>query len=141
MHATRIKDVWRKDLPRIVDPRGNLTFIESGYHVPFSIERVFWIYDVPGGESRGGHADRVAEEFIIAVSGSFRVVVDDGVEQLSFMLNRSYTGLYVPPRIWRHLDDFSTNSVALILNSRRYEPATYVRDYEQFRRLKKTEQA
>lgn len=132
---------WRKDLPRILDPRGNLTFIESGHHVPFAVERVFWIYDVPGGETRGAHADKVAEELIVALSGSFRVVIDDGVERTSFLLNRSYCGLYLPPRIWRYMDDFSTNAVALVLNSRRYDPATYIRDYEEFLRLKRAERA
>jgi hypothetical protein len=140
MQKTGIEHVWRKDLPRILDPRGNLTFVESGHHIPFSIERVFWIYDVPGGESRGGHADRVAEDFIVALSGSFRVVVDDGTERTSFLLNRSYSGLYLPPRIWRRMDDFSTNSVALVVNSRRYDPATYIRDYDAFLSVKRSEQ-
>ena len=139
MEVTGVRHVTRQDLPRIVDPRGSLTFVEGGRHLSFRIERVFWIYDVPGGETRDGHADLLAEDFIIALSGSFRVEVDDGRERASFRLNRSYTGLHVPPRIWRHLDDFSTNAVALILNSRRYDPATYVRDYDEFLQLKASE--
>jgi hypothetical protein len=107
--------------------------------VPFQIERVLWIYDVPGGETRGAHADKVAEEFIIALSGSFRVLVDDGHERTSFHLNRSYWGLYLPPRIWRYMDDFSTNAVALVVNSRRYDSSTYIRDYDEFLRLKRAE--
>lgn len=138
---TSVAHAWRRDLPRVLDPRGNLSVIESGRDVPFPIKRVFWIYDVPGGETRGAKADKVAEEFVVALSGSFRVVIDDGRERTSFLLNRSYLGLYLPPRIWRCMDDFSTNAVALVLSSIRYDPDTYISDYDEFRRMKETEQA
>lgn len=137
---TRISHAWRRDLPRIFDPRGNLSVIEGGRQVPFAIERVFWIYDVPGGEARGAKADKLAEEFVVALSGSFRVAIDDGQERTSFLLNRSYVGLYLPPRIWRYMDDFSTNAVALVLSSIRYNPSTYIDDYDEFRGIKKAEQ-
>jgi WxcM-like, C-terminal len=136
---TTVAHAWRKDLPRIRDPRGNLSVIESGRDVPFPIERVFWIYDVPGGETRGAKADRVAEEFVVALSGGFRVLIDDATERTSFLLNRSYWGLYLPPRIWRYMDDFSTNAVALVLSSCRYDPATYITDYDEFRKMKRAE--
>jgi hypothetical protein len=123
------------DLPRIADPRGNLTFVEGERHVPFRIARVYWIYDVPGGEKRGGHAYRQLSEFVVALSGSFDVVIDDGREPRVFSLNRSYLGLYVPRLLWRSLENFSTNAVCLILASRPYEDADYVRDYGQFREL------
>ena len=116
------------DFPKIHDPRGNLTFVEGDAHVPFAIRRVYWIYGVPGGEKRGGHAYRERHEVIVAVSGSFEVHVDDGVRRRSHLLNRGYVGLYVPKMIWRELDHFSTNAVCLILASARYDPADYVRD-------------
>jgi hypothetical protein len=116
------------DFPKIHDPRGNLTFVEGDAHVPFAIRRVYWIYGVPGGEKRGGHAYRELHEVIVAVSGSFEVHVDDGVRRRSHLLNRGYAGLYVPNMIWRELDHFSTNAVCLILASARYDPADYVRD-------------
>ena len=116
------------DFPKIHDPRGNLTFVEGDAHVPFAIRRVYWIYGVPGGEKRGGHAYRELHEVIVAVSGSFEVHVDDGVRRHSHLLNRGYVGLYVPNMIWRELDHFSTNAVCLILASARYDPADYVRD-------------
>jgi hypothetical protein len=116
------------DFPKIHDPRGNLTFVEGDAHVPFAIRRVYWIYGVPGGERRGGHAYRELHEVIVAVSGSFEVHVDDGVRRRSHLLNRGYAGLYVPNMIWRELDHFSTNAVCLILASARYDPADYVRD-------------
>lgn len=123
------------ELPRITDPRGNLTPIEGGRQVPFAIERVYYTYDVPGGEGRGGHAHRACEEFIIAASGSFEVQVDDGVHAERFFLNRSYYGLYVPRMVWRELADFSSGSVCLVLASERYDEADYVRGYGDFRTL------
>ena len=124
------------ELPKIGDRRGNLSVIEEKNRIPFKIERTFWIYDVPGGESRGGHAYRTSEEFIVALSGSFDVVLDDGKERKVFSLNRSYYGLYVPKMIWREMENFSTNSVALVLSSTKYDAADYVRDYEQFKMMK-----
>ena len=105
------------ELPKIGDRRGNLSIIEERNHIPFKIERAFWIYDVPGGESRGGHAYRSTEEFIVALSGSFDVIIDDGVQRKTYSLNRSYYGLYVPKMMWREMTNFSTNSVALVLSS------------------------
>jgi len=124
------------ELPKIADPRGNLTFIEGERHMPFSIRRAYWIYDVPGGEIRGGHSYRTLHELIIAVSGSFDVVVDDGREKKVFSLNRSYYGLYVPNLYWRELENFSTNSLCLILASAVYSEADYVRDYAEFLAMK-----
>jgi hypothetical protein len=121
------------ELPRITDPRGNLTFIEGDAHVPFDIQRVFYLYDVPGGESRGGHAHRQLEQLVIAAAGSFDVVVDDGSDAERFSLNRSYYGLYVPAMIWTHLDNFSSGSVCLVLASLPYEESDYHRDYDEFR--------
>jgi hypothetical protein len=120
------------DLPRIQDPRGNLTFIEGVNHVPFEIARVYYLYDVPGGESRGGHAHRQLEQFIIAMSGSFDVVLDDGSERRTVSLNRSYYGLYMPRMIWRELVNFSSGSVCTVLASRPYEEEDYYRDYDEF---------
>lgn len=120
------------DLPRIMDARGNLTFVESSQHVPFAIRRAYWIYGVPGGESRGGHGYRRLEEFFIALSGSFRVTIDDGAKTDEVVLNRSYFGLYVPALRWRRLDDFSTNAVCLILASLPFSEDDYVRDREAF---------
>jgi oxalate decarboxylase/phosphoglucose isomerase-like protein (cupin superfamily) len=122
------------DLPKIMDPRGNLTFVEGGRHVPFRIRRAFWIYDVPGGEMRGEHAYRRNRELIIAVSGSFEVVVDDGAGATRYLLNRSYFGLYLPPLHWRSLVNFSTNSLCLILASEEYDEADYLRNHEEFRK-------
>ncbi|MCR4828073.1 MAG: FdtA/QdtA family cupin domain-containing protein [Bacteroidales bacterium] len=119
-------------LPKIVDNRGNLSFIEEEKHIPFKIERTFWIYDVPGGENRGGHAFRTTEEFIVALSGSFTVLLDDGNEKKEFHLNRSYYGLYVPKMIWREMMDFSTNSLALVMASTPYSAEDYIRDYNEF---------
>ena len=109
------------DLPKIADPRGNLTFIESGRHVPFEVKRVFYLYDVPGGESRAGHALKACEQFVIAMSGSFDVVLSDGVETTRYHLNRSYYGLYIPSLIWRELENFSSGSVCSVLASAFYE--------------------
>ena len=120
------------DLPRIGDPRGNLTFIEGGVHVPFQIARVYYLYDVPGGESRGGHAHRDLEQLVIAMSGSFDVLVDDGARRKTFTLNRSYVGLYMPTMIWRELVNFSSGAVCAVMASRRYEESDYYRGYEEF---------
>src|SRR4051812_38923786 len=112
-----ISDCQIIELPKISDPRGNLTFIESERHIPFDIERVYYLYDVPGGETRGGHAHRRCREFIVAASGSFDIVVDDGKEKRKFFLNRSYYGLYVPQMVWRELENFSSGSICLVLSS------------------------
>jgi len=133
----KIKDVKIIDLPKILDPRGNLSFIEEHKHVPFKIARSYWIYDVPGGVTRGGHAYRKNQEFIVALSGSFDVIIDDGSERKVFSLNRSYYGLYVPKGLWRQMGNFSTNSLALILASTLFDQADYIYDYEQFKELKK----
>ena len=123
-------------LPKISDPRGNLSVIEEMKEVPFKIERTYWIYDVPGGEHRGGHAYKENQEFIVAMSGSFDVVLDNGKEKQIFHLNRSYYGLYVPKGLWREMDNFSTNSLALVLSSTKYNVDDYIRDYEEFKRYK-----
>ena len=121
-------------LPKIHDPRGNLTFIEGQNHISFKIKRCYWIYDVPGGEIRGGHAYKKLHELIVAVSGSFDVVLDDGRGKRNFALNRSYYGLYVPNQIWRSLENFSTNSLCLIIASEVYNEDDYIRDYNEFLR-------
>src|ERR1035437_2364517 len=123
------------NLPKIVDPRGNLTFIEEENHIPFKIKRVYWIYDVPGGEIRGSHAYKNLHEVVIALSGSFDIVLNDGKEEKRWQLNRSYYGLYVPNLLWRTLENFSTNALCLILASEAYDEKGYVRDYESFTRL------
>jgi dTDP-4-dehydrorhamnose 3,5-epimerase-like enzyme len=124
----------RIELPRISDPdgRGNLTFIEGQRHVPFSVARVYYLYDVPGGETRGGHAHKQLEQLIIAASGSFDVVVHDGKEQQRHFLNRSYYGLYIPRMMWRDIENFSSGSVCLVLASRPYEEEDYYRDYQEW---------
>lgn len=124
-------------LPKITDPRGNLSFFENGSQLPFEIKRSFWIYDVPGGEDRGGHAYKNTEEFIVALSGSFDVVLDDGNEVKIYSLNRSYYGLYVPKMMWREMKNFSTNSLALVVASTEYDENEYIRDYGQFKNLMK----
>ena len=116
------------DLPKIHDPRGNLTFVERDVHVPFAIRRAYWIYAVPGGGKRGGHAYRELQELLVALSGSFEVHVDDGVRRRTHTLNRGYLGLHVPNMIWRELDNFSTNAVCLVLASRSYDAGDYVTD-------------
>lgn len=121
-------------LPKIPDERGNLSFFEGGNHIPFEIKRTYWVYDVPGGEVRGGHSYKNNKEFIIALSGSFDIVVDDGMEKKKYFLNRSYMGLYIPNGYWRHLENFSTNSLALIIASETFDPSDYERDYEQYKR-------
>lgn len=130
---TTVDDCRVIDLPRIHDPRGNLTFIEGGRHLPFDIARVYYLYDVPGGESRAGHAHVGLEQLIVAASGSFRVIVDDGDERRGVFLNRSYQGLYLPGMIWREIEDFSSGSVCLVLASKPYDPSDYFRDYDVFR--------
>ncbi len=122
-------------LPKFLDARGNLSVIEEFKDIPFKIERTYWIYDVPGGEHRGGHAYKENEEFIVALSGSFDVHLDDGSEKRTFHLNRSYYGLYVPKGLWREMDNFSTNSLALVLSSTKYDVNDYIRDYEEFVKL------
>jgi dTDP-4-dehydrorhamnose 3,5-epimerase-like enzyme len=117
------------DLPKIADPRGNLTFVESGRHIPFAIQRVYYLYDVPGGAERGGHAHKELHQLIIAMSGSFDVVLDDGYAKQRFHLNRSYFGLYIPPMIWRELDNFSSGSICMVLASNYYEESDYYRDH------------
>ena len=121
-----------KELKSIRDNRGNLTFVEGQHHIPFDIKRVYWLYDVPGGESRGGHAHRELQQFIIAASGSFDIVLDDGKEKKRIHLNRSYMGLYVPKMIWRELDNFSSSSVCLVLASEIYDEKDYYRNYGDF---------
>jgi oxalate decarboxylase/phosphoglucose isomerase-like protein (cupin superfamily) len=121
-------------LPRILDDRGNLTFAEEERQFPFRVNRVYWIYDVPGGEFRGSHAFRKNQEMIVALSGSFDIVLHDGRREYRFSLNRSYNGVYVPEMIWRKMENFSTNSLALVLSSTGYEPDDYIRDYEAFLR-------
>lgn len=120
------------DLPKISDPRGNLSFIEGGRHVPFCIKRVYYLYDVPGGSDRGSHAHKTLHQFIVAMSGSFDVVLDDGQEKRRFHLNRSYYGLYVSPMMWRELDNFSSGAVCMVLASDYYDESDYYRQYEQF---------
>lgn len=130
-----MKKVELLQLPKIEDLRGNLSFIEEFNQIPFKIERTYWIYDVPGGQIRGGHAFRMQEEFIIALSGSFEIVIDDSKEKKVFFLNRSYYGLYIPSGFWRQLQNFSTNSLALILSSTKYNPNDYIYDYNTFLKL------
>lgn len=122
-------------LPKIEDERGNLSFVENK-HIPFEIKRTYWIYDVPGGEVRGGHAFKEQKEFIIALSGSLDVLVDDGKTQKIFTLNRSYFGLYIPNGYWRQMINFSTNSLALVLSSTKFNEDDYIRDYSKFKQLK-----
>ena len=124
------------ELPKIHDPRGNLTFVESNNQIPFSIERVYYLYDVPGGSERGGHAHKELHQLIIAMSGSFDVVLDDGKDKKRVHLNRSYNGLYVCPMIWRELDNFSSNAVCMVLASNKYSEDDYYRDYAEFMRAR-----
>ena len=120
------------DLPKIQDHRGNLSYIEGGNHIPFDIQRAYYLYDVPGGSERGGHAHKELQQLIIAMSGSFDVVLDDGYEKKRFHLNRSYYGLYVCPMMWRELDNFSSGSVCMVLASNKYDEADYYRNYDEF---------
>ena len=131
-----VEDVKIVELPRFLDARGNLSFVEQLNHIPFEIKRTYWIYDVPGGENRGGHAFKQNKEFIVALSGAFDVIVDDGINSKRFTLNRSYYGLYVPAGLWRTIENFSTNSLALEFGSEHYSKEDYIRDYEQFKTQK-----
>ena len=132
-----INDCKIVELPKFLDARGNLSFAENYKQIPFEIKRTYWIYDVPGGEARGGHAFKLNQEFIVALSGAFDVVVDDGEQKKIFSLNRSYYGLYVPAGLWRTMENFSTNSFALEFGSTHYEPEDYIRDYEQYLTMKR----
>lgn len=127
------------NLPKYLDERGNLSFIEEETHLPFRIRRTYWIYDVPGGEHRGGHAFRETEELIVALSGSYDVVINDGLKVWRFPLNRSYYGVYVPKMVWRILENFSTNSLALVIASTPYSEKDYIRDFDEFRSLKRND--
>jgi hypothetical protein len=120
------------ELPKITDPRGNLTFVEGGNHISFDIKRVYYLYDIPGGSDRGAHAHKNLHQFVIAMSGSFDIVLDDGERQRRFHLNRSYYGLYVCPMMWRTLDNFSSGGVCVVLASERYDESDYIRDYDEF---------
>ena len=132
-----VNDAKIIDLPKFLDARGNLSFAENFQQIPFEIKRTYWLYDVPGGESRGGHAYRENEEFIIALSGSFDVVLDDGNERRVFSLNRSYYGLFVPKGLWREMENFSTNAFALEFGSTAYNVEDYIYDYDEFQNLKR----
>ena len=128
----KIADVRLIDLPKILDPRGNLSFIEEQNHIPFKIQRTYWIYDVPGGQVRGGHAFKEQQELIVALSGSFDLFIDDGTEKKVFFLNRSYNGLYVPNGLWRKMENFSTNSLVMVISSTKFSEEDYLRDYNEF---------
>lgn len=132
-----VSDVKIVELPKFLDARGNLSFAEQNNHIPFEIKRTYWIYDVPGGEARGGHAFKKNQEFIVALSGAFDVVVDDGRNKIIYTLNRSYYGLYVPAGLWREMNNFSTNSLALEFGSEHYDEDDYIREYGDFLKLKK----
>jgi hypothetical protein len=131
-----IKGVQMVDLPKIKDSRGNLSFFENSTQIPFNIKRTYWIYDVPGGEIRGSHAFKESHEFIVALSGSFDVVLHNGEHEVKYSLNRSYSGLYVPNLIWRRLENFSTNSLALIVSNIGYNEHDYIRDFDEFKKVK-----
>lgn len=135
-----IEDVKLIELPKFTDPRGNLSFVEQLNHIPFEIKRTYWIYDVPGGERRGGHVFRKNEEFVVALSGAFDVIVDDGVQKKCFSMNRSYYGLYIPAGLWREIENFSTNSLALEFGSIHYDVNDYVRDYDEFLKMKRNDE-
>lgn len=124
------------NLPKILDQRGNLSFLESNNQIPFPIKRTYWIYDVPGGEVRGGHAFKEQQEFIIALSGGFDVILHDGKEEHRFHLNRSYYGLFVPKMMWRSMENFSTNALALHVSDKSFDESDYIRDFEQFKIVK-----
>ena len=132
-----IDDVKIIELPKFADPRGNLSFVEQLNHIPFEIKRTYWIYDVPGGEARGGHAFKQNDEFIIALSGAFDVIIDDGETKKKYTLNRSYYGLYVPAGMWREIENFSTNSLALEFGSTHYDVNDYIRDYDEVLKKKR----
>jgi len=132
----QVSEVKIINLPKFEDIRGNLSFIEDEKHIPFKIERAYWIYDVPGGQIRGGHSFKVQQEFIVALSGSFDIVIDDGVNKQTFSLNRSYYGLYIPAGIWRQMENFSTNSLAMVLSSTKFSEKDYIREYVDFLKCK-----
>ncbi len=127
------------ELPKILDPRGNLSFLETGNHIPFDIKRTYWIYDVPGGEIRGGHAFKEQNEFIIVLSGSLDVIVFDGQTEKKFSMNRSYYGLYVPNGLWRHMENFATNTLALVVSSTFFNENDYIREKDEFLKTKHDE--
>jgi dTDP-4-dehydrorhamnose 3,5-epimerase-like enzyme len=127
-----IGDIQLISLPKLYDPRGNLSFVEEAGQIPFKIQRTYWIYDVPGGQVRGGHAFIEQQEMIIALSGSFDVLADDGKDKKVFSLNRSYYGLYIPAGLWRQMQNFSTNAVALVISSTQYFESDYIREYEEY---------
>ncbi len=128
------------DLPKIADPRGNLSFFEYPRQLPFEIKRTYWIYDVPGGEIRGSHAFKEQQEFIIALSGSFDVLLHDGTKEVKYSLNRSYYGLYVPKMTWRSMQNFSTNALALIVSDQHYNADDYIRDFDTFIKCKQQDE-
>ena len=130
------KQIKLVDLPKILDPRGNLSFFENNNQIPFEIKRTYWIYDVPGGELRGSHAFKESNEFIVALSGSFDVVLNDGKKEVTYNLNRSYFGLFVPNMIWRRLENFSTNSLALVVSSAKYDESDYIRNFDEYKIMK-----
>ncbi len=132
-----IKHCQLIELPKIEDSRGNLSFIEGGIHIPFEIKRAYYLYDVPGGSDRGSHAHKNLHQFVVAMSGSFDVLLDDGKEKKRFHLNRSYYGLYICPMMWRYLDNFSSGAVCMVLASNHYDEADYIRDYNEFLNLVK----
>lgn len=134
---TTLSEIKLINLPKFEDPRGNLSFIEEEKHIPFKIERTYWIYDVPGGQVRGGHAFKEQQELIVALSGSFDVVADDGKNQETFSLNRSYYGLYLPAGLWRQMQNFSTNSLAMVLSSTNFTEEDYIREYSDFLKYKR----
>jgi len=129
---TTLSDARLIELPKIEDERGNLSFIEEEKHIPFKIERTYWIYDVPGGQVRGGHAFKQQQELIIALSGSFDVLIDDGINKQTYSLNRSYFGLYIPSGLWRQMGNFSTNSLAIVVSSTAFSEEDYIRDYHEY---------
>jgi hypothetical protein len=131
-----MSQIQKINLPRILDERGNLTFFQDNDQIPFAMRRSYWIYDVPGGEARGGHAFRSQQEFIVALSGSFDLILHDGEKEQRFHLNRSYYGLYIPRMIWREMDNFSTNSLAFVVSDMLYDEQDYIRDFDQFKQLK-----
>lgn len=133
---TTLSEIKLINLPKFEDPRGNLSFIEEEKHIPFKIERTYWIYDVPGGQVRGGHAFKEQQELIVALSGSFDVLVDDGKKKETFSLNRSYYGLYLPAGLWRQMQNFSTNSLAMVLSSTNFTEEDYIREYSDFLKYK-----
>lgn len=135
-NVSRMNEPRIIELPKIIDPRGNLSFFENSNQIPFDIKRTYWIYDVPGGETRGSHAFKEQQEFIIALSGSFDVVLHDGTKEWKFSLNRSYYGLYIPNMLWRTIENFSTNSLALIVSDKMYNAEDYIRDFDEFKTIK-----